>query len=212
MVSTAPEPPAPGHNGPLSQPAAAGPLSRETFLRAMLASASQPVLTPNVRIVEGGDQYVDGGVREVAPLKMAIDNGAEAIYAIVLSPAQEAPSNATYTFIVDTLLRTLNLLLQEVMMNDVETAVLYNRAIRYLRAARTKAATLLPPAQVEAIFDTLAPPNPFAGKTLLDLYVIRPAEALPTDGLTFEPLVMSQMMTMGREAAEQVLQSGPLVS
>jgi len=201
----------PHHHGPLGPPAAAGPLSRETFLRAILASASQPVLMPNVRIVEGGQQYVDGGVREVAPLKIAIDNGAEAIYAIVLSPTQETPSTATYAFVVDTLLRTLDLLIQEVIVNDVDTAVLYNRAVMYLRTAREKAATLLPPAQVEAIFDAVENPNPFAGKKLLDLYVIRPAEALPTDGLEFDPFVMSQMMTMGREAAELVLQSGPVV-
>ncbi len=43
---------------------------------------------PNVRIEDGGNQYVDGGVREVAPLKIAIDHGATKIYAIVLSPEE----------------------------------------------------------------------------------------------------------------------------
>jgi predicted acylesterase/phospholipase RssA len=95
--------------GPLGTGASAGPLSRETFLRAILASASQPVLMSPVRISGADQQYVDGGVREVAPLKVAIDQGAEAIYAIVLSPARPALSEKTYMFVVGTLLRVLDL-------------------------------------------------------------------------------------------------------
>jgi len=63
---------------------------------------------------------------------------------------------------------------------------------------------------VAAIFDAPDNPNPFAGKHLLALQVIRPAARLPSDGLEFDPFVMSQMMTMGREAAEEALQRGPL--
>ena len=49
------------------------PLSRDTFNRAIFASASQPVLMPAVRVpYRNGDQYVDGGLREVAPLRKAI--------------------------------------------------------------------------------------------------------------------------------------------
>jgi hypothetical protein len=98
-----------------------------------------------------------------------------------------------------------------VTLNDVDTAILYNQALRYLRQARDTASTLLSPAQVAAIFDAPAVPNPFAGKKLLEVSMIRPAEELPTDGLSFDPFIMSQMMTMGREAAEHTLQHGPLI-
>lgn len=37
------------------------------------------------------------------------------------------------------------------------------------------------------------------------------AEMLPSDGLEFDPFIMSQMMTMGREAAEEALQRGPFI-
>lgn len=198
-------------SGALGTGASAEPLSRETFLRAMLASASQPVLMSLVRMIEDGHQYGDGGVREVAPLKVAIDQGAEAIYAIVLSPAQPAPSEQTYQFVVGTLLRVIDLFVQEVTVNDVDTAVLYNQALRYLRQARETASTLLSPDQVAAIFDDPAVANPFAGKRLLEVSMIRPAEELPAESLSFDPFIMSQMMTMGREAAERTLQHGPLL-
>ncbi len=185
-------------------------ITRRTLLRAMLASASEPVLMPPVRIQEDGDQYTDGGVREIAPLKVAIDHGATDIYAIVLSPEQRQRSDETYVFIVKTLLRTIDLFLQEIVTNDVARAVLYNKAVRYLAALRQKATTMLSADQVREIFEDPQNPNPFVGKRLLNLYVIRPAEELPTGGLEFRPVIMSQMMEMGVQAAQRALDRGPL--
>jgi NTE family protein len=184
------------------------PVSRQTLIRAVMASASQPVLMPSVAIEDSGDQYVDGGVREIAPLKVTIDHGATDAYAIVLSPEQRQRSDETYAFVVKTLLRTLDLVLQEIVTNDVNKAVLYNQAVRYLTALRAKAASFLPAEQVAAIFDDPQNPNPFADKRLLNLHVIRPAEELPSGGLEFRPLVMSQMMEMGYQAAQRALEEG----
>jgi hypothetical protein len=65
-------------------------------------------------------------------------------------------------------------------------------------------------AQVNELFNDPKNPNPFSGKKLLKLYLIRPSEELPTNGLEFRPFTMSQMVTMGREAAEAALNNGPL--
>jgi hypothetical protein len=70
---------------------------------------------------------------------------------------------------------------------------------------------MLTPSQVETLFADPQHLNPFAGKKLLELHLIRPAEALPADSLEFDPFTMAQMMEMGREAAEQLLQRGPQV-
>ncbi len=153
--------------GPIGRPAGDGPISRQTLMRAILASSSEPVLMPNVRIEDGGNQYVDGGVREVAPLKIAIDHGATKIYAIVLSPEEREPTEETYIFIVKTLLRTIELFVQEVTENDINRARLYNRVLGYLEKARSTAETMLNPAQVAAIFDDPDNLNPFAGKNWL---------------------------------------------
>ncbi len=198
-------------NVPVGNSNSSGHLSRQTLLKAIFASASEPVLMPNVRIEENGDQYVDGGVREIAPLKIAVDNGATRIYAIVLSPEQGEREDETYDFIVKTLQRTINLFIQEVSVNDIGKAVLYNKAIVYLDKARKEAETVLTPDQLRAVFDNPANPNPFADKRVLEIYLIRPEEELPTGGLEFRPFVMAQMMEMGRLASEKILDQGPLV-
>ena len=68
-------------------------------------------------------------MRKVAPFKIAIDNGATKIYAIVLSLEEREPTEETYTFIVKTLLRTIELFVKEVTANDINRARLYNRVI-----------------------------------------------------------------------------------
>ena len=198
-------------SGPVGSRSSNKPLSHQSLLRAVFASASEPVLMPNVRIKEEGNQYTDGGVREYAPLKIAIDNGATRIYAIVLRPEKREPKDKTYDFIVKTLQRTINLFVEEVAVNDVNQAVLYNKATQYLKEARKKAKSMLTASQVKKIFDDPGNPNPFANKKILELYIIRPSSKLPTAGLEFRPFIMSQMMEMGKEAAEKVLNEGPLV-
>ncbi len=189
---------------------AGGPLSRRTLMRAMLASASMPVLMPPVRIYPDGDQHVDGGVREIAPLSVAIAHGATDLYAIVLSPIEHGRTDETYIFLIETLVRTINLFTREVTFNDVQRAQLYNRAVEYQHAVREKAEALLSPEQVEEIFEEVDAPNPFAEAHILNLHLIRPEHELPASALEFEPLVMAQMMERGREAARRTLDRGPL--
>ncbi|HXU81142.1 MAG TPA: patatin-like phospholipase family protein, partial [Polyangia bacterium] len=182
-----------------------GALPVDAFQRAILASASQPVLMPAVR-VRGTDQYVDGGVREVTPLRRALDLGATTIYAIALSPEREDRQDREYLSVVDTLLRALDLLLTEVSVGDLDRAEFVNRVLAYLGRVRANlAASGLGAADVDRALETGAASNPLEGRRGLKLIIIRPATALPVDGLTFSPLVMSQMMTMGSTAARKAL-------
>jgi NTE family protein len=182
-----------------------GPMSRLAFNRAILASASQPVLMPSVRLTEGGDQFVDGGVREMAPIRKAIAEGATVVFAVVLSPAQQARQDKAFVGVTDTLLRSLDLLLDEISANDVDDAVFYNRALAYLGRVRARVAELTGQEPLADIFEDAAADNPFRGRLPLDLRIIRPKEPLPSDGLTFSPLIMSEMMSMGSAAARDLL-------
>lgn len=181
-----------------------GPLSKDTFNRAIYASSSQPVLMPAVRIpYRVGDQFVDGGVREVAPIRKAIEEGSTAIYAIVLSPETREPTQESYVFVVDTLIRSLDVLLEEIALGDVKEAQSVNDVLQYLAQVRRRAGELLAdPAQVEALFAPTPGVEKLLEKRVLELHVIRPLEELPSAGLDFSPVVMSQMLAMGREAAE----------
>lgn len=187
-----------------------GPISRRTLLRAVFASASIPVMMPPVQILEEGDQFVDGGVREIAPLKVVIEHGATDIYAIVLEPEDRDPSGEEYRFIVKTLTRTINIFTQEVLLNDVRLAQMVNQSVRYLAHVRSRAEELLSEDEVASIFDDPSVPNPFGEARVLNLHVIRPEHELPTSGLEFRPIVMSQMMEMGRRAVQKTLENGPL--
>ena len=188
-----------------------GPLSRDSFIRAALASASVPVMMPPVRVGANRDRFVDGGVRSIAPLRIAIDRGAEDIYAIVLSPEHREVEDRRYVFLLDILMRTLDLLTDEVAESDVVRAVIYNRAIRYLSTLRKKAEEILTPEQFRYLFDDPENPNHFEDKRLLNLYLIRPEKELPGETMTFDPVAMSEMAAYGVEAAQNVLKNGPIV-
>jgi predicted acylesterase/phospholipase RssA len=167
---------------------------------------------PPVEVPQGADQYVDGGVREIAPLKIAIDHGATHIYAIVLSPEKHQRQDDTYRFIVNTLLRTIEVFTQEIVVNDIHTAVQINRALLHWQKVRARAEALLPPDQVAQIFDAPDNPFPFEDKRVVEITLIRPEAELAGDSLEFNPVVMSQWMTMGREAAQKALTNRPLVT
>ncbi|UCC84459.1 MAG: patatin-like phospholipase family protein, partial [Gemmatimonadota bacterium] len=105
--------------------------------RAILASANQPVLTPPVKIPKSGSplrQFVDGGVKEYAPFKIAIDNGATDIYAVLLSPAPEGRRKETgeYRKVVPILVRTIDMLVDDVAENDLKVARIFNAALDYI--------------------------------------------------------------------------------
>ncbi len=186
---------------------------RETFFRAVLGSADQPALMPPIMIPPGADpprQYVDGGVREYAPIRIAIDNGATDIYAILLSPERRETDNSRFQGIANILLRTIGLFVEDVGENDVGTARLYNDSILYLRAVRERLAALgLDEATIDDVLSPPGRPNPFAGKRAVNLHVVAPEGPLPTDGLTFDPEIMRQMMVTGRQRAAALLGSTP---
>ena len=190
------------------------PLGLETFRKALFASASMPILVPPVEI--DGEHHVDGGVREIAPLKIAVDEGAEAIYAIVLEPEQRASRPLKLGGILpikEVALRTIGAFTQEVLANDVDVADLYNKALIYHRLLREKAAKLLDPGKVEALFeDSREAPNPFKNTKLINLYKIQPDEELPVSALEFIPERMREMIRLGEQVAEREVERGPLPS
>jgi NTE family protein len=185
-------------------------MSLEDFRSALLASASMPILMPPVKI--GKEFHVDGGVREVAPLSIAIDENAETIYAIILSAEKSTPKDIKLNGlmpIAEVALATIDALVQDVAENDVGIADLYNKSVVYFAALKERARQLLTPAQMKQLFDSEVE-NPFDGKQLLKMYKIRPETNLPADALEFVPEKMKQMIKLGQEVAKKTLKDGPL--
>jgi predicted acylesterase/phospholipase RssA len=104
-------------------------VSREDFLNAVQASCSIPVYMQSQRV--GAYNYVDGGVRDVLPLKALVNDslGVNEIHVICLSPLTTPPTDITYNNIAQVAGRSVDLLVNEVLQNDYDYAVLINRLI-----------------------------------------------------------------------------------
>jgi NTE family protein len=178
----------------------------DEMIRAIIGSADQPVFTPPIKIRSTDNsprQYVDGGVREYAPIRVALDNGATDIYVIYLSPEAEPEVNKEYKSIFDILLRTMALFSDDVGENDVVIPQLYNKALVYIDEVKKKIvenSTLSGPI-VNQFFDL--PNNPFAGKKLLNLHIFYPEYLLKgMGGLEFEPVEMQKYLNHGFDVAK----------
>jgi predicted acylesterase/phospholipase RssA len=182
--------------------------SKPVLLKKILASACVPVMMPPVKI--GTDQYVDGGVKEIAPLSKAIDEGATHIVSVILSPdaLHREPVRKEFTGSMEILKRTLALLTDEIVDNDLKIATVYSEAIRYLNQikAHAKKELGLTGPQMRKLFRGLE--NPFEGKRIVGITTIRPDEELMESSLSFDPDQMREMVDKGYKKAKAVVSQG----
>jgi len=94
----------------------------------IIASCTIPIAFPTV---DKEEQYIDGGVRDIVPLKKAIDEGADDIYILLCSPLNSyKKDDKQYKNIIDVTLRTQEILLNEVMRNDIDVALEINAKVK----------------------------------------------------------------------------------
>ncbi|HMH20859.1 MAG TPA: patatin-like phospholipase family protein [Puia sp.] len=182
--------------------------------RAIMASACQPVFMPPIEVHKGKlpmRQFVDGGVREYAGVQLAIDAGADEIYAILLTPGDDPPVEQTYNDAFTILERTIDIFTTDVAVNNIRIPLQYNLALRYIESAKEKMlAAGITQAAIDGFFQ--APfDNPFAGKKPLKIYVIRPDAPLGggEGGLDFDPVAMKGMIAKGETTISDFMASLP---
>jgi len=179
--------------------------SKPTLLKKILASACVPVMMPPVKI--GKHQYVDGGVKEIAPFSKAIDEGATHIISVILSPdaGHREPVRKQFTSSMDILKRTLALLTDEIVDNDLKIATVYSEAIRCLDQIKINAKEKngLTNLQIRKLFAGLE--NPFQGKRIVGITTIRPDEELMDSSLNFDPDKMREMVDKGYKKAKEIV-------
>lgn len=183
-------------------------MNREEFIRAMLASASVPVII-GATIIDGEVCY-DGGIRDLLPLGKAIDLGAETIVPIFLEPEQFGETRSRFKRIDKILLRTISILLDESVRNDVNLANQINIAIRAKKdilEACQKDPTICK--EVEDIFNKN---QDLFGKRLVNIIDgLRPDYSLTEDALTFDPVEMRKWVDLGEQKAKEIIQENPFV-
>lgn len=171
--------------------------SKDEFVRAVLGSTNQPVFMRPVNL--GGEQLVDGGVREIAPINIAIDNGYDRVVVIVNMPDKTTTVDKKYNNILSIGLKALGTMATDVLQNDVQSATDKNNWYKTVQAA----SKYLNNQQMSEVFGKNKLKRP------VELIIIRPDESLPTDGLSFEPEVMQRIRMMGQRKAAEVLNGRP---
>jgi len=110
---------------------------RAEFLDAVQASCSIPFAMQTQRV--GTEVRVDGGVRDILPLKQVIDDPlrVEEIHVISLSPI--TPDDLLLDKrVLPVTMRSLDLMSHEVLLNDLKIAKLYNELLRKCPAETVK--------------------------------------------------------------------------
>ncbi|MFB0948298.1 MAG: NTE family protein [Spirosomataceae bacterium] len=153
----------------------AGPLD-DHFMDYLRASSSIPVIMPVIQI--GGDHrnaHLDGGLREVVPLKQAILDGATEIYAIATHPEVDQKTVINYRNFFTLIDRIKDISVSQFENNDIEWAERYNENILSLGGISLN--------------------------KKIDLKVIRPTEKLEINLTSFTTEEIKEMIKRGYEHA-----------
>jgi NTE family protein len=97
------------------------------FIDAVIASASFPGMLTPVKFL--GQLWTDGGVKEISPIKKAVELGADIIDVIITNPKVRVKKFIENPTTVDVLKRSLDLSTDKIMANDIEKVELYNKLV-----------------------------------------------------------------------------------
>ncbi|MCI0586165.1 MAG: patatin-like phospholipase family protein [Planctomycetes bacterium] len=145
------------------------PFSR--FRKAMVASASIPGAIEPAEL--DGEQLVDGGVVDVAPLRSAIAAGATHILAVLMSPRRPPPNPARAENPLEVALRATDLLTDEILRNDIEYAG-HVSDLRALAASLIAEESALPPGTATCVRSIRPLLDRLVRKTSVELAVLEP--------------------------------------
>lgn len=160
--------------------------SFEYFFDYLLASSAIPILMPVVKI--GGNSkmaFLDGGMRDVAPIKRAVQDGATEVVVIACHPRQIQGQPFNYGNLLALVDRAMDITVHETVNNDIEWA-------EHLNA-------LLPSDKKRRKDERLPPYQPF------ELTVIRPQKALMVDIQDFNVEDIEHMIERGYHTAKEQL-------
>lgn len=94
------------------------------FIEAVIASASFPGMLTPVKFL--GQLWTDGGVKEISPIKKAVELGADIIDVIITSPQTRVKRFIESPTTVEILKRSIDLSTDKIMANDIEKIEMHN--------------------------------------------------------------------------------------
>jgi len=142
------------------------------FIDAVIASSLFPGMFPPIKI--GNELWMDGGMKQISPIDIAIKMGANDICAIVTSPEKRIPKFIDKPSAIDSLKRAIDLSTEKIMSNDIEKVQMHNKLAKH---------------GVQSY-------------QYIKLNIIRPQYNLIEDFLDFNPRKIQEMMEIGYNDAK----------
>jgi NTE family protein len=179
------------------------------ILDYIMASTAIPIEMPYVSI--GKSPYVDGGVREVAPLKPAIEDGAEEIVCILCQPRELQGVSFNPGNLLEYAFRLMEVVTTELINNDIDRFRKVNRWVETFNEMQRDMESLMSGQEVaeadslgirEAMADL-----PFKEWRRIPMTVIRPDNEIVLDLLHFTPVEIEEVIKQGRNIAKKELEA-----
>ncbi|MGA2824354.1 MAG: hypothetical protein ABSE72_12610, partial [Bacteroidales bacterium] len=126
-----------------------------------------------------------GGLRDVAPLKPAIQSGADTVITILCQPETLGTSSCNYQNPIQLLERMTDIMCNEIENNDIG---IFNNINNFV------------PEDGSAAID-----GPFVGKRKINLIVIRPEAEIEVDISSFSSTDIKNMIALGYQTAKDQL-------
>jgi len=178
------------------------------LLDYVIASTAIPVEMPYVNI--GGAPYVDGGVREVAPLAKAIEDGAEEIACICCLPRKLEGVTFKPGNLLEFALRLMDVITNELINNDLDRFQQVNTWVRAYKEMPGKLNQTLPADagadDAQNVVNDLLADFPFGDWREIPMTLIRPENEVVLDLMNFTPADIAEVLKYGRHIAHQVLE------
>lgn len=174
------------------------------FVRAVLGSTNQPFLMPPQELL--GQQWVDGGVREIAPMDIAVQLGVQRIISIINIPEKMPIEDTKFTNFLSIGARALGLMSDEVLLHDIMCVERRNKFLEYVSEVKGRVAEKygVDEETLRSLFK-VGDDGGFTVSEPIELSIVRPKSDFSVDGLDFDPCVMQRMRRLGQEAAKEVV-------
>jgi len=150
------------------------------FLDYLRASSSLPLIMPAIQI--GGDHrqaYMDGGLREVVPIRKAIEDGANEIYCVATHPKNKSLEHFNYRSFFSLIERIKDITVNQFENSDIEWAENYAKNYGSI--------------------------GPFSLTKKIKLTVIRPKEPLNIELTNFRTNDIKEIIKQGYENGHEAL-------
>ena len=97
----------------------------DNFIEAVLASSAFPATLSPIQI--NNDLFIDGGMKTLSPIKIAIEMGATEIDVISTSPDVRDKKFIQDPNIIDIVRRAFDVATDKILSNDIELAIMHNK-------------------------------------------------------------------------------------